>query len=371
MTLWTMLACTPGTVTLDDSGAPSVETGDSEHTGETGNEDTAETGLEDALIVSGVLRLDASPDLQGDPRAVVVHANLDSGLVVGEPRGQSSLGSLQAGDNEWSVPIDASEPDDSLFQLNDQGFEMALFITGVYVDTDGDELPGPKDRYVGGSLRLLGYARGPIPAEWGLSEGWFVLQLDFSDGAAFEDLYQVSAEADGFDFVGNLMPRSRKELNVAADFPRDGELRVDLFAVAPLIENGVVPQEPTVSTAVLAPGDTGIVLPGPLGAVPPDHLLHDEQSAPGLLFGYYAAVAYVDANGSHGWNVDSEPAVATSFEAGRLALHARPTSFAAIFYPEVYGWPMGWFLVETDEDQAPGVVDWSEGLALVLSAEPQ
>ena len=365
MTLWMWMACTPTTVSLSDSETPIEETADS---ADTGDSDSGDTGVEpETLLVSGVLSLEVTPEVDGDPRAVVIHADLQDGLVVGDAYGQASLGALQAGDNEWSVAIDAAEPDDSLFQPTDEGFEMALFITGVYIDTDGDELPGSRDRYVGGSLRLLGYARGPIPAEWGLTEGWFVLQLDFTNNAAFEDLYQVTTDADGFDFGPTLVPRGQGDLKVAADFEREGELRVDLFAVGPIIENGVVPQEPTVSSASLAPGDSSVVLEGPYGAVPPDHLLHDEQGAPGLLFGYYAAVAYEDVNHSGGWDLDTEAAVASSFDSGRLALHARPTSFAAIVYPEVYGWPMGWFLVETADDAAPGALDWSEGLALQVS----
>ncbi len=362
MTLLTLLACTGGgVITLDDTGT--IDTADSADTADT--EDTGEPG--EHLIVSGVLTLPEQLPGNGAVGTVALsHLSLQGDFLVDGLLGQGDLGELTPGEPmSWEIDV-TGIPDEDYFEESedDPGLELALFIAGAYVDRDGDGEPGGGDLFVGGSLRMLGYARGAIPPQWGIDEGWFVIVVDFESGDV-QSLEGAVDEVDGFDFGGNLLPADHAELLVTAEFDRTEDWNVDLFAIGPLLDGGMAPNQPTISSAVLGAADSTVTLPGPLGPPPRDHLIDGENS---MLVGYYAAVVYDDADGNGEWDWDGETVVGSSIDGDQMVIFVRPTGFGALVYPEILGWGMGWSLLgELDSEDGPVQLDWATGLTVTAS----
>jgi hypothetical protein len=361
-----------------------VHVGETDDTDLTGDSDTVDTNDTDVTVDTDTIdttttfefggTVDAPDDVDippGDVRVIAV-GNLfaadgsDFGSNLEFVLGETGADDLVAGgsaDFLFHLPL---VPPDEQFVATDVNYptmELAGYLIGAYVDTDGSGGPTDRDSFVGGSSTFLAYARGdlsPDAVAIGLEEGWNVLVLVGQDATAvaIEDGY------DGYHVPGNLLEAPQGDLVCTLEPDLDGTVAVGLVNLDDSFADRTL-----VSVAVEASGtDTEAVLPGPIGLPPIGQVVAlDPSSDLGINGTILFGLAWDDTDQDGEYDADSEAPLASSYsssEPGRLAMYLHATDLRAGFIADAYGWQMGWMLAEDSGSDVPAMVPWDDGMRL-------
>lgn len=361
---------------------PSSETDDTDDTDaeETDDTDVVDDGLFDLRLS---LDLAADADLpSGSVRAQLMPLTFreDAPWEFGAPVAEAAVSGAAVGaSTDVSLRFNA-EPDESTFFEAADGFDIAPFGVGFYVDMDGNLARGPSDPLVGASYsRIVAYLRGTIPAEYGAMGalvGWNLVDLSIDESGGPTDFTPI-ADGVATDLVvtGNLLLADPADLVVTVNATSDGDSRVGFWNLGPQIDASMpLPADGTLVSMSADLSESGAKVTFPSLPKPPtDHYTKNLGDMPGgfVEVAIFLGIAWDEADGDDDYTPpegDGDQLVQWSAygkDDAQLVLHMVPLGYEAAAFTEALGWKMGWFMLRSTPDSPDGyVVPWDDGIAL-------
>ena len=308
--------------------------------------------------------------------------------LIGDLAGRTVVGPLKPGQAmPYKIELPKSPPAQKHFHKtyadDVEGELIAPLLLAAFVDQNDSGKLEPGEPLVGASYKLLIYLRGEMSKEvrqgGGRLETWNMVTLKFiKKKLIVTAATPVTDKAVRLDLVANLLPLDRPALKVKADQALTGPVTVGLFSFSP-----------TENKTLLRKMVTGRDMPGPtpaqafsLKSLPSTprgerFLPFPAEAAESLYTADIAAFsvgAFQDKNSNGMLDSPQErlAAACDSGEAASLVVYLRPRTFAAVFWPELFGIPMGWSILRVGENGPtfpPQARPWQEGIVLTTRGE--